>query len=299
MSGRPKKGLDYAGWSVDMFDGDKKIDALLDAYGWKGFGIYFYLCQKAYQANGYFLEWSYADAATTARRLGGGIGSEMVSQTVNFCLQVGLFDEKVFENKLPDLGGVLTSRGIQRRYWAAINATRRVKTAYKEIWLLKSEECEGLVKVSLFSEKQQTNNHLQPTNSDLQPTNAFKRKENKTKVNNNKRDRNRSDAKKNQDMIIYFDDADLNRAFCDYIDYRKDIKKPMTKKAIDLAIGKLNSMTKNHAEAIEVLEQSVANGWTGLFPLKSGVKPAAKDVFSSFEQRDYDYAALESRFCKN
>ena len=26
MSGRPKQGIDYAGWSVDIFDGDKKID---------------------------------------------------------------------------------------------------------------------------------------------------------------------------------------------------------------------------------------------------------------------------------
>lgn len=37
MSGRPKQGIDYAGWSVDIFDGDKKIDKLLDAKGWKGF----------------------------------------------------------------------------------------------------------------------------------------------------------------------------------------------------------------------------------------------------------------------
>lgn len=33
MSGRPKQGIDYAGWSVDIFDGDKKIDKLLDAKG--------------------------------------------------------------------------------------------------------------------------------------------------------------------------------------------------------------------------------------------------------------------------
>ena len=31
MAGRPKQGIDYSGWSVDIFDGDKKIDKLLDA----------------------------------------------------------------------------------------------------------------------------------------------------------------------------------------------------------------------------------------------------------------------------
>ena len=53
MAGRQKQGIDYSGWSVDIFDGDKKIDKLLDAKGWKGFGIYFFLCQRAYKVNGY------------------------------------------------------------------------------------------------------------------------------------------------------------------------------------------------------------------------------------------------------
>ena len=54
MAGRPKQGIDYSGWSVDIFDGDKKIDKLLDAKGWKGFGIYFFLCQRAYKTNGVY-----------------------------------------------------------------------------------------------------------------------------------------------------------------------------------------------------------------------------------------------------
>ena len=33
MAGKPKTGLDYAGWSVNLFDGDTKIDKLLDAQG--------------------------------------------------------------------------------------------------------------------------------------------------------------------------------------------------------------------------------------------------------------------------
>ena len=37
MAGRPKKRIDYAGWSVDIFSNDTKIDKLLDAQGWVGF----------------------------------------------------------------------------------------------------------------------------------------------------------------------------------------------------------------------------------------------------------------------
>ena len=43
MAGRPKRGIAYAAWDVDIFENDTKIDELLDAQGWTGFAIYFYL----------------------------------------------------------------------------------------------------------------------------------------------------------------------------------------------------------------------------------------------------------------
>ena len=36
LAGRPKKRIDYSGWSVDIFSNDTKIDKLLDAQGWAG-----------------------------------------------------------------------------------------------------------------------------------------------------------------------------------------------------------------------------------------------------------------------
>ena len=171
MAGRPKQGIDYAGWSVDIFDGDKKIDKLLDAKAWKGFGIYFFLCQRAYKTNGYYYEWGYDDCATTARKMGGGINSGTVKETVDYCLQVDLFDKRLF-----DEWGVLTSRGIQRRFWAVLSE-RRSKTVYQEYWLLKSEECKGLVTVSLKSDVQPTNSNVQSANDDMSPIK-------KSKVNN-------------------------------------------------------------------------------------------------------------------
>ena len=128
------------------------------AEGWKGFGIYFFLCQRAYKTNGYFYEWGYDDCATTARKMGGGINSGTVKETVDYCLQVDLFDKGLF-----DRWGVLTSRGIQRRFWTVLSE-RRSKIVYEEYWLLKPEECKGLVKVSL-------NSDVQPTNDDVQATN--------------------------------------------------------------------------------------------------------------------------------
>lgn len=146
MAGRPKQGIDYAGWSVDIFDGDTKIDKLLDAQGWVGFSVYFYLCLMAYKFDGYYYKWSYDDAASTARRMGGGVGSQTVINTVGLCLQIGLFDKNLF-----DRDGILTSRGIQRRYKDA-TSRRTNRQIVAEYWLLDATESEGLVFCTLNSD---------------------------------------------------------------------------------------------------------------------------------------------------
>ena len=134
MSGTPKRGIDFAGWDVHIFDGDKKIDKLLDAQGWDGFAVYFFLCQRAYATDGYFYRWSYDDAATTARRMAGGIRSETVKGAVGTCSRVGLFDKRLL-----DAEGILTRRGIQRRFVAAIQK-RSYRTVDKRYWLLSEPE---------------------------------------------------------------------------------------------------------------------------------------------------------------
>ena len=141
MAGKPKQGLDYAGWATNIFDGDTKIDRLLDAQGWIGFSVYFYLCQMAYKFDGYFYRWSYADSASPARRMGGGVKSGTVEETVRYCLQIGLFDQRLF-----DEWNILTSRGIQKRFFAVIKDKRR-RAVITDYWLLKEDEkSEGLEK---------------------------------------------------------------------------------------------------------------------------------------------------------
>lgn len=138
MAGKPKKRIDYAGWSVDIFSTDIKIDKLLDAQGWIGFGVYFYLCQMAFGSEGYFYEWCYDLCATTARKMGGGVGAGTVKETVDYCLQIGLFDKGLF-----DRWGVLTSRGIQRSYLLVLKSKNRKGTEIiEEYWLLDKSNCE-------------------------------------------------------------------------------------------------------------------------------------------------------------
>lgn len=142
--GRPyRQGLDYSEWDVRIFE-DPKIDKLLDSQGADGFLIYFYLCQMAYAGTGYYLPWSYDDAASTARRAGAaGIGSSTVVNTVNLCLRIGLFDRSLFEGH-----GVLTGRGLQKRF-ARVLPKRTNKQVVAEYWLLNARESAGAVLVPI------------------------------------------------------------------------------------------------------------------------------------------------------
>lgn len=166
----PKRGIDYAGWSVNVFDGDRKIDKLLDAQGWRGFGVYFFLCQLAYKMNGYYLEWDYDDCASTARKMGGGVGSETVREAVDLCLRIGLFDNGLF-----DRWRILTSRGIQRRFWAA---TGERSTVYLNgnYWLLGADETKGIENRAVF-EVSPPHNSVSPPQNEVMTSRKY------TKVN--------------------------------------------------------------------------------------------------------------------
>lgn len=187
MAGKPRKRIDYAGWSVDIFSNDPKIDKLLDAQGWIGFGIYFYLCQMAFGSEGYFYEWCYDLCATTARKMGGGVGAGTVKETVDYCLQIGLFDKGLF-----DRWGVLTSRGIQKSYLVVLKSKNRKGTEIiEEYWLLDTfneRDYQGVVFV-------RKNSQLLGENDDSLAVNSHSLKENgnslgqkKSKVKSSKED---------------------------------------------------------------------------------------------------------------
>ena len=174
MSGRPpKENIDFSGWDVTILDNDEKIDALIDAQGIGAFTVYFYLCQKAYGSNGYYLDWSYSRCATTARKLGRGASAEFVKNVVNMCFQCCLFDKGLF-----DKYGILTSRGIQKRYWQ-VAKSRNYKTVISDYWLLEQDECPGLNKSTLKSNYDTPKSNYDTPKSNYQTLKESKVKESK------------------------------------------------------------------------------------------------------------------------
>lgn len=82
------------------------------------------------------------------------------------------------------------------------------------------------------------------------------------------KNKNKKENKK-KNNIYYPNDEVLNQAFEEYVSMRKQIKAPMTDRAVELAIKKLNDLSKGDNDvAVAILNQSVLNSWKGLFPLR-------------------------------
>lgn len=65
------------------------------------------------------------------------------------------------------------------------------------------------------------------------------------------------------------EDAELLATLRDYAEMRTKIKKPMTERAKQLACTKLQELSGGDRRTeIMIVEQSIANSWQGLFPLK-------------------------------
>ena len=61
---------------------------------------------------------------------------------------------------------------------------------------------------------------------------------------------------------------ELRGTLSEFLQFRKDIKKPMKEHALKLLIGKLQKMGRTDAERVEILNQSIVNGWTGIYEVK-------------------------------
>lgn len=116
---RPKKiGLDYFPFDVDFFD-DDKISAVFVQYGIKGEIAAIKLLCAIYR-NGYFIEWRDTVRIKMLKELP-GISESLLDDIVKGLLKWGFFDKSLFESD-----AILTSRGIQRRYFSISKRNKRV-----------------------------------------------------------------------------------------------------------------------------------------------------------------------------
>lgn len=81
------------------------------------------------------------------------------------------------------------------------------------------------------------------------------------------------------DSIIdsYTQSEDLRNALLEFVKMRQRIKKPMTNYALTLLTKKLDKLATSTNMKLDILNQSIVNGWQDVYPLKSAGKQQAND----------------------
>lgn len=125
-----KSGIDYFPLDVIL---DEKFELIEAEYGLTGFGVIVRLLQEIYGKAGYYIEWTTEVALLFARKV--GLGGNVVSEIVEASIRRGMFDKEKY-----DKYRVLTSRGIQKRYFEAVSRRK----------VLEVDENILLVNVALF-----------------------------------------------------------------------------------------------------------------------------------------------------
>lgn len=119
-----------------------------------------------------------------------------------------------------------------------------------------------------------------------------------TKNNNNnknnkedKKERKKENAKsENQsfDSLIddYSENEKLRSELKEHLKTRKSKKAAMTNRAIELSLEKLDKLSNNDAEKIQIVQNAIMNGWTTFYPLKD---EQPSKITTGNSRKNYDF----------
>lgn len=130
-----KKGIDFFPLDVSL---NLKFELIEAKFGLTGFGVMVKLFQRIYRDEGYFCPWDDEAAALFASKV--GVSAIRCEEIVEEALRLGLLDRPLYEQE-----GVLSSRGIQRRYFSITSRRKSVEAKEKYLLLNPDETPQNLV----------------------------------------------------------------------------------------------------------------------------------------------------------
>lgn len=273
-------GLIFFPFMVDFFDDDRIFD-LLEKHG--PLGICVYLCTLCIvYKNGYYAE---IPLEKLSRMIIKMIGSkwiknkEVVAQVILFCADIGLLHDGLLKR------GVITSAGIQKRFYKVAVKLMRRRLYDVKYWLLKEENSEALLsapKNGISSEENRIVSEENTFNSEEKP---YKRKENKSIY---------IPAEPEQQ---YFDNTELNDAFKLYVLCRNNNGDVLGTEQIKILRDELISLSEKDSERIAIVKKATVSNWKSFYPLKKSSDKKTgtrkKNGFCNFKERDNDTQSLE------
>lgn len=262
---RPHKlGLDYFPFDVDFF-ADEKIAAISGEFGIKGEITAIKLLCAIYR-NGYFILWSEPMKYKLLRDLP-GVSSELFDQIVNRLVKWGFFDETLFNTVK-----VLTSRGIQKRYFSIV---RRRGKLQKEDYTL------------VYDDNNIVIDDKNPAATELLTTKTPQSKVKKSKLNNppyippgennennfpvssvkSPQERKEKVARKRKGSDLSFVEPAFQPIMADWLVYKSERGQTYRPLGLQRCYARLLTLSGNDAaKARRIVDFSIANNYSGLFP---------------------------------
>lgn len=262
-----KKGLAYFPKMIDFYEDDKIFD-LLDRYGPLGVTVYDCILCIVYK-HGYYAEIPLDKLSKMIIKMIGNKwvkSQKAVVQVVHFCSEIGLLDDDLMTKN------IITSVGIQRRYYeiAVKRMKRRLYT--DQYWLLgKSEDEEPLLNAPLKGISSEENRITSEENQNNSEESALEIKENK-----------------NIDNIAF--SPELERAFQMYLLVRKNNFGDIPEEQIQALRDDLLNLSDKEEERIAIVKKATASGWKSFYKTEkksSGTPKGKVKDNNNFERRKY------------
>jgi len=162
---RPKKqGMEYFTIDVNFYQ-DIKIRKLIRYKGVQAVSVYHILLCQIY-ASGYYLLWD-EDIPFTVSEIA-HLEEVYVQEVIDYCFNIGLFDKALYEQN-----NVLTSRGIQKRFFDFCAVAKRRLPAYLPYRMLDDKEISVISEESeIIPEKNQVISEITDDNTEETPINS-------------------------------------------------------------------------------------------------------------------------------
>ena len=114
---------------------------------------------------------------------------------------------------------------------------------------------------------------------------------------------NKEEESQSEIVLFFIQYPEVMKEFEEFVKMRKQIKKPMSDHAKELALSKLKKFASKKGEfnpqiAIQIIDNSIQGSWTGLYELKDNA-PAKPNQFNSHQQTEYDFEELERTLLGN
>ena len=265
-----KDGLDYFSMDVHLDDKFQLIEA---EFGLKGFAVVVKLFQKIYGGLGYYCEWN--EEVSLLFRSRCGLGGNDVSEIVSAAVRRGLFDERLLKTY-----GILTSSGIQKRYFEATERRKCVQVV-KEYLLLNISDLPSNVCIKSI-------------NVDIKSENACSNSQSKLKETKGKETTDRSSGRPDFNTIEAYAASNLQHLsptnMDELVSYRDQLSDDMIRHAIDeaCACGRRTYFTVRN-----ILNRYVQKGYRSM-----GDVLAEEEAFRRSKSEQYSNAPPPARKVK-